>query len=36
LAADGDGHDDIVMSNGIAFWGMRRGNVEIVDNPFFN
>ena len=36
LAADGDGHDDIVMSNGIAFWGWQRGNIEIVDNPFFN
>lgn len=36
LAADGEGHDDIVMANGIAFWGHRRGNIEIAENPFYD
>jgi hypothetical protein len=29
-------HDDTVMALAIALWGVGRGSIEIVDNPFFN
>jgi hypothetical protein len=29
-------HDDTVMALAIALYGISRGSVEIIENPFFN